>query len=426
MSSTVSDVYVTPLGAPTQSRPVQRFDFQYGLTGNWSMRLEMAGDATLEDGPVSIQLGASLLRGYVARAGDDRGQYIGIAVGGQAQTAAQGLDKVVTAQHFYQTTARAVLSTPQIGTLSQVGETLAADSEGLDDQLSPGYARRAIACSRVLDEIADMLGLYWRVRLDGTVYFGRNPPASWPASGALFAYESKQPDTASPLVMPLPQQVLVEPGQTVILDDSASASPPDKLPQKVVCVRYWGDQKTQQARFWFRDPNADFLAPDKLAIDPVVSGLAALARQSVRGVDWYRTFQGTVTTQRGDGTLDIELDRIFGASEMPSIRGATVSVPVGGAALSVRAGDRVSVIYEGGDPRRARATVYETGTATRGVALLNSSGDAGTLVLAVAAGVLSGTYTDPFGVPTIIASGTPIPLKIKITGAVSEDLKLRG
>lgn len=422
-SATISDIYVSPLSRPTDWRPVQVYDLLVSITGNWSMRVEMSGDAVLPDGPVTVQFGLSLLRGYVTRAGDDRGQYIGIIVGGQAQTASQGLDKTVTAQHYYQTPARDVLT----ATLSQVGETLAASSQGLDQQLLPGYARRAVSAQRVLDEVADMLGLYWRVLLDGTVYFGTLPISTWPASPTQFVYESKQPDLAAPLIMPMPQQQLIEPGQTVVLSKGAGASKIDTTAQRVTCAHYYGDQKTALARLWFQDPNADLFEGDPLAPDRVHAGIAALARQAVRGVDWYRTFQGEVVTQRGDGTLDINLDKVMGRPEMPPIRGAQVSVPVGGAALNVRAGDRVSVYYEGGDPRKPRCSGYETGTATRGVALLDSSGDAGTLVLTVVApGVLSGTYTDPFGVITPVTSGAVIPLKVKITGNVSQDLKLRG
>src|SRR5262245_52930307 len=132
------DVALAPLSNQADARPVQSWDLLYGFCGNWSLRLDMAGDAAIPDGPVVVTVGLSLLRGFVTRAGDDRGQYTGIVVGGRAQTAAQGLNRAVTGQHYYRTPARTILQ----DTLQQVGETLATDSRGVDQLLAPGYARR--------------------------------------------------------------------------------------------------------------------------------------------------------------------------------------------------------------------------------------------------------------------------------------------
>ena len=64
----------------------------------------------------------------------------------------------------------------------------------------------------MLDDIADMLGLVWRVQLDGSVWFGSY---TWPASDVAFTYLNKQPDMAMVLVMPSNNQKVIEPGQTV-------------------------------------------------------------------------------------------------------------------------------------------------------------------------------------------------------------------
>lgn len=361
-NQTAADILIAAQNS-TDYKPVQRHDLLLPAAGNWSMRAEMAGSSVLPDGPVTIVYSGSQLTGYVTRAGDDRGQYIGIIVGGKAQTAQQGLDKQVTAQHYYQTPAQSILQ----ATLSQVGEQLASDSQGLTQLLD--YPRRAVAASEVLDEIADLLGCIWRVKLDGTVWLGA---FTWPATSAQFVYESKQPDLAAPLLMPMPYQPLIEPGQSIVLDTSASSAL-DKTAQRVLCAHYYGDEKLLEARLWFQDPNADLVTDDKLAPDRVHAGIAAIARSACRGTDWYRNFQGDVVVQRSDGTLDVNLDRVMGKAEMPPIRGAKVSVPVGGAVLSVRAGDRVTIFYEGGDPRKPRAAGYETGNATRGVARLNDT-----------------------------------------------------
>lgn len=354
----MSDIFVTPVGKPNDITIVQRHDLLLPAVGNWSALLFMSGNDILPDGAVELQYGGSTLRGWTVRAGEDRGQYTGIMVGGLAG----GLEKAVTAQHFYQTPARTVL----VSTLSAVGESLASDSEGITGtNATIDYPRRAVACSKVLDDVADMLGLIWRVKLDGSVWFGQ---PTWPASEVKFTYMSKQPDMLAPLLMPEPNQVLIEPGQTITLSTSASATDFDKTAQRVTCSFYWGDQKGSQCRVWLGDPNSDLLTDDKLTTDRVHAGIAAIARAANRRVDWFRQFQGEVVTQRSNGTCDITLDRIFGEPEMPPIRGAVPSVPVGGSAIRVRAGDRVTVYFENGDPRRPRCGLYETGSGSLGVA----------------------------------------------------------
>lgn len=409
-ATATADVTVTSI-TDSQIRTVQRYDLLMPLVGNWTALLYMSGNDVLPDGAVSIQLGQSVLRGYVTRSGDDRGQYVGVVVGGQAQTARQGLDKPVTAQHYYQTPASAILS----ATLAQVGETLASDSVGVSTVMN--YPRRAVSCDKVLDDIADMLGLVWRVKLDGSVRFGT---PTWPASTVAFTYLNKQPDMSMALLMPSSNQKLIEPGQTVVLDTSASASAIDKTPQRVSVANYYGDQRSQHCKVWLTSPDTDWLTDDKLAPDSLHAGLAYIARAACRKTDWYRQFQGVVVTQRANGLVDVTLDRVFDQQEIPPIRGAALSVPVGGAALTARPGDRVTVYFENGDPRRPRCGLFETGSGTLGVArqtdTVGPSAAMETWMSQVAA-FING-----------IAPGTVAPPSVTTIGTItssSGDLKLR-
>ena len=406
-----ADVTVTGLTTPQNVRTVQRYDFLFPLVGNWSALLDMSGHEVLPDGAVNIQLGRSTLRGYVTRAGDDRGQYVGVVVGGRATTSKQGLDKPVTAQHYYQTPASAVLS----ATLSQVGETLSPSSTGLSTIIN--YPRRAVSCDRVLDDIADMLGLVWRVQLDGSVWFGSY---TWPASNVEFTYLNKQPDMAMVLVMPSSNQKVIEPGQTVVLDKSASASAIDQTPQRVAVANYYGDQRSQHCKMWLQNPDTDWLTDDKLAPDSLHAGLANIARAACRKTDWYRQFQGSVVTQRANGTVDVTLDRTFDTQELPPIRGAALSGPVGGSSITTRPGDRVTVYFEGGDPRRARCGLFETGGGTLGVARQTDTvgpSAAMTTWMTQVAAFINGIAPGTVAPPSVVTIGT-------ITSA-SGDLKLR-
>lgn len=401
---------------PQNVAAVKEADLLQPQVGNWSINIsEMAGDdAVLSDstGAVTVQWSGSTLQGHVERAAPDRGVWQGLIVGGKG-----GLNKAVTAQHYYQTPAMNIVK----ATLALVGESLATDSTGLSTVIN--YPRRAVSASRCLDELCDVLGLIWRVKLDGTVWLGAY---TWPTAKATFVYQRSSNENDAKL-MPDVGQPLLEPGTTIVLDSSAAATAEEKSAQKIGVAMYTISDSLSKAQVWFVDPLADSQIDDQLAPDRMHAGVAALSLQALRGVDWYRSFQGQVVTQRDDGTLDVILDAVKGIGELPAIRGVTVSVPVGGAVRTVRANERCTVIFEAGDFRRPRAVGFEAdfgNSGALGVARVSDSVDCGTLVLTVVAGVLGGTYTDPLGNPPLtITSGTPILLKGKITSG-SADLKL--
>ena len=347
---------------PQNVAAVKEADLLQPQVGNWSINIaEMAGDdAVLSDstGAVTVQWSGSTLQGHVERAAPDRGIWQGLIVGGKG-----GLNKAVTAQHYYQTPAMNIVK----ATLELVGETLATDSTGLNTVIN--YPRRAVSASRCLDELCDVLGLIWRVKLDGTVWLGTY---TWPTAKTTFVYQRSNNENDAKL-MPDVGQPLLEPGTTIVLDSSAAATAEEKSAQKIGVAMYTISDSLSKAQVWFVDPLADSQIDDQLAPDRMHAGVAALSLQALRGVDWYRSFQGQVVTQRSDGTLDVILDAVKGIGELPAIRGVTVSVPVGGAVRTVRANERCTVIFEAGDFRRPRAVGFEgvfgsAGAGTLGVA----------------------------------------------------------
>ena len=415
-----AEVQIYAPSLPDAVKAVKEANFLQPQVGNWSIDIEkMAGDDSIvmdADGSVTVQWSGSTLKGFVVRAAPDRGVWQGLLVGGKG-----GLNKNVTAQHFFQTPATRIVT----DTLRLVGETLATDSTGLSQVIN--YPRRAISASRCLDELCDELGLIWRVKLDGTVWLGTY---TWPASTATFTYSESSNENDAKL-MPDAGQPLLEPGTTVVLDASAAATAEEKSVQKIAAVYYKISDGHSNAQIWLVDPatdsQTDSQIDDKLAPDRMHAGIAALALQAGRSTDWYRPFQGSVVQQRSDGTLDVMLDNVRGLGELPAIRGVQIDTVVGGAVRRVRANERCTVIFEAGDFQKPRAVGFEAdfgNAGALGVARVSDSVDCGTLSLTVVAGVLGGTYTDPLGnPPTTITSGTPIPLKGKITSG-SADLKL--
>ena len=403
---------------PQNVAAVKEADLLQPQVGNWSINIaEMAGDdAVLSDstGAVTVQWSGSTLQGHVERAAPDRGIWQGLIVGGKG-----GLNKAVTAQHYYQTPAMNIVK----ATLALVGETLATDSTGLSTVIN--YPRRAVSASRCLDELCDVLGLIWRVKLDGTIWLGTY---TWPTAKATFVYQRSSNENDAKL-MPDVGQPLLEPGTTIVLDSSAAATAEEKSAQKIGIAMYMISDSLSKAQVWFVDPLADSQIDDQLAPDRMHAGVAALSLQALRGVDWYRSFQGQVVTQRNDGTLDVILDAVKGIGELPAIRGVTVSVPVGGAVRTVRANERCTVIFEAGDFRRPRAVGFESATSGgNAVGRVGDSVDMGQwqTVANMTGAITSIIWTPPGGgIPQTlpIAPVIPVQLNGKISSG-SPDLKL--
>ena len=118
------------------------------------------------------------------------------------------------------------------------------------------------------------------------------------------------------------------------------------------------------------------------------------------------------------------MDILLDDRRWPSLTNVPYLVPVPGAALKVEAGARVLVSFVGGNSRAPIAQLYESGSATKEIVLTGDQVDCGTLTLTVTGGamapaVLAGSYRDPFGTTTTVASGVAIPLKGKPKGSAA-------
>ncbi len=92
----------------------------------------------------------------------------------------------------------------------------------------------------------------------------------------------------------------------------------------------------------------------------ILEGLHRLIDQRTRRVDYCALYPCTVVAQRADGTLDLapETDALPAPQAVPYR-----TLP--GVALTVPAGSRVLLGFEGADPARPVALLWELGTVTR-------------------------------------------------------------
>lgn len=134
---------------------------------------------------------------------------------------------------------------------------------------------------------------------------------------------------------------------------------------------------------------------------------------------WSQVHAGTVVTQHADGTVDALVDD----KRIVQVTNATMRVGAPELRVVLQQGDRVSVAFEDGDPRKPIVwSVDLDPAASAGVSRVGDRVDCGALQLAVVAGQISGSYTSPFGTVTAITPGQPFALEGKIISGSSRVL----
>lgn len=90
------------------------------------------------------------------------------------------------------------------------------------------------------------------------------------------------------------------------------------------------------------------------------SWFRALVESVVRRTDYHALYVARVVAQGADGSLDVIPDN----DKMPGMTGVPIRYGVPGLSAKVKAGARVLVGFEGGDPSRPIATVWESAALT--------------------------------------------------------------
>lgn len=349
-------------------------DVFFPYIGNWTCHLVLADNPDpLPSGQVTVNYHGLSLSGYVLRAGVFESTCYVMVVGGKG-----GLWKVLPSKYYANQTS---VRLPLDEIVQGAGETLSTSSTPsiLSATLS-AWPRRQDEAGNLLSVLADSAKGLWRVKTDGTVFFGADtfqPPQNYD-NGDDYTLIRTEPEFLMQTVAPLGEPAIF-PGMSWLLGN-------------VGRVHYEDDGDEFLMRVWY-------LSQDQKD-DAVVAGLRYLIDEEIRGTAYYPTFGGKVVQQRGDGTIDITLDD----RRLPPLTSVPVLVPVPGAKLTVDAGSRAYVSFAGGDPTRPLAQLYESGNATKEVVLTDDEVNSGTIAFVVTPavppgpnGTLAITYTDPFG-----------------------------
>lgn len=369
---------------------VQRGQLWLQRAGNWSAPLDQldATEPLSNDEAVTLTWLGTSYRGVILRSAVAEGFVQAFVVGGRG-----GLTKELQPRG-YDNQLQANIVTADIA--KESGEVFAA-SPALSTALG-SWVRRLGSAGDQLTALTDVLGYIWRVQPDGALWVGKD---SWPQ---LAQWAHDVPDggwlPAFGVLRVIPETVGAVPG-VFYSREIAGAT----VAGRVGAVVYAIDSDGPEARLYFID--------DRIAADNQFEPLRAFVRETMRGVELLGTYIGRVEAQRSDGTLDVSPDD----KRLPPMTGVRVRVPVPGAKLTVPAGSRCQLVFEGADVRQRVATLYTPGTDVRAVARVDDNVNCGTLtVTAVANGVITGTYLEPGAiVPITWSLNTPINLKGKIT-----------
>ena len=363
-------------------------DLFFPYIGNFSAHLLLSNADVAPTGKVRLVWLKSEFVCYVLKSGINDGRVSCLLVGGNG-----GLWQSVVPK-MYDYTIR--VSLPLTETLSSAGESLSSlSTQSVISQQLTSWPRTQGRCDEQISLLADQAGAIWRVRQDGTIFFGTD---SWlPVNEFEYDLQWRDPTWSSATI--ISQSIGILPGQSFPKKDESFPG------KKVAAAQYEITEEMTHATFWFADDNGVEID------DQLHAGLAVFVKQTMRYVDFYAEYPARVVLQRNDGTLDVIPD----SRRLPPITSVPVRVPVPGTKIKVNPEDRVTVLFEGGDPTKYSAQLYPSGNGGRLLARKGGKVNVGELMFtAVANGVLTGTYTDGDGNVQGFSLNTPIPLSGKI------------
>lgn len=312
-------------------QPILSLDLARPREGAWWADVVLDTE-TAPASPCDLVVEGVTLRCVVAHGGVELARWRGRVVGGAARVSA-----VLGPASFADCTLRDVLTE----TLRDAGLTLAATSGDLDAVV----ARWVRAAGRASDTIADVAraaAYAWRVLRDGTVWMGVE---TWPARelGADLDALSHDPVLGA-WTLAGAAALAIEPGDAVTLDGTAF---------RVSLVQVSLDESELRVRI------AEERAAPRSAGSRLTSAFDALVARGVRRAERGLVIPAKVAGQRADGTLDLIADDA--STDLP--RGiAYRTLP--GVTFEVPDGLRCGVTFEGGDPSRPIAVLWEPGDAT--------------------------------------------------------------
>ena len=295
--------------------------------GAWVADLDVDSAEALT-GAVALTIDGATWRGTVHRGGLVAGSWRGRVVGG-----AGGLPGTLAAVALRGSTLSDVLA----GALLDAGETLASTAGSLS-AVAPLWHRVEAAASTAVADVARAAGYAWRTLADGTVWVGADAWAAYTPAGAVDVVEEYP-----------------EAGRYVLAGDVLGITPG-------VALTLTGRDPIRVGQVDFRatprDLRAVVTADGSTGLGAAVD---AVVRRALRRVDYLAHYPARVVSQSAAGLLDLVPDD----PRVPPCSGVPIRYGLPGVTVTVPAGERVTLTYEGGDPSKPVACLWTAGAVTR-------------------------------------------------------------
>jgi hypothetical protein len=280
-------------------------------------------------GRVTLAVGAKLsISGVVQSSGVFAGAVRVRVVGG-----AGGLGRELTPRWY----VGAPLRLPLLDVLEEAGERLspASDDATLSAVLDPTWGRTQGSAAAALGNLVEVAGASWRVLSDGSVWVG---PETWPEAAAMADLVTLEDHGADGRLVVVSEAPTVLPGQTL-------------GGRRVSYVQHTIAPDKIRSELWLDRAGASGpLDRFKAAITAIVHAILG------RRLDYLAPVLCKVVAIDGAGRLEVKPDD---ARRPPMTRVPTRTLP--GLSWTPKAGGKVLVCFEGGDPRKPYASLWETG-----------------------------------------------------------------
>lgn len=305
--------------------PLLEAVIQQPIIGAWHANLQLSGQTVL-DSAVTITIDDIAFTGTAIpnRSGLSGSRSIVKVVGG-----AGGLSNTLPARNY----ANGVSVRTVVGDiLREAGETLSASSdEAVLSTSLPKWQRVQGAASRALVAILDEVGAIWRVERDGTVLV---TVEAFPETTVDHALVDE--DWSAGVILIRPQAPDLLPGVTF-------------LGQQIRFVRHVVTGSSIRTEAYLQSPGGLF--------DRFMSGVR-------RKLDYSQLWPARVVSQNSDETLEVVPDD----ERLRRGRGGMNRVPIrhgipGIQSIQVAGGTRVRIGFDGGDPDKPFAALWDSGSA---------------------------------------------------------------
>lgn len=292
------------------------------VRGLWSADLVVDADAAdAVTGKVTIVAGASTFVGTALRPGADPGGQVKVRVLGGAGR----LLETIEPASYVAPTVREVVE----AILLPLGERLSSKSDSaiLGRSLAK-WSRTKDEAASCLNALTKAIGSTWRVLDDGSVWVGSD---SFETLTGDFSITAQKPEQG--MVEAEDDSFILRPGRTA-------------LGHKVYAVEFVVGAKETRANLTTVEGGSPRQRADA----------AAWKRQAAEaGFDFTRTYQGRVTSQNGDQTVEVKVSTkspLASLSKVPLRHG----IP-GVTELRLAPGAEVSIGFDDGDPQKPYAAL---------------------------------------------------------------------